>query len=88
MNQNQKVLEKMVLPPAPSSLYYQELASDFVEQVVGRQRWRENLRAMAGEKTLRPALDRWLQTMNIRAKPELVLQGLSDFLKRGSHVWK
>ena len=89
MNKNQKVPAKMVLPPAPvSSVYYQELASDFIEQMVGRQRWRENLAAMAREKTLRPNLDRWLQTMNIQAKPELVLQAISDLLKRTTHVWR
>lgn len=89
MDKNPKVPAKMVLPPAPvSTVYYQELASDFIEQIVGRQRWRENLRAMVGEKTLRPNLERWLQTMNIRAKPEFVLRAISDLLKRTTHVWR
>lgn len=96
MDKNPKIPSKMVLPPAPprqqrqssNHIYYQELASDFVEQVVGRQRWRENLAAMVREKNLKPSLERWLQTMNIRAKPENVLQGLSDLLKRTTHGWK
>jgi len=78
----------MVMPPAPtSSVYYQELAADFIEQEVGRQRWKQNLAAMAAHKTLRPALDRWLRVMNIQAKPELVLHAISEMLQRGQWTY-
>ena len=79
----------MVLPPAPiSSVFYQELAADFIEQQVGRQRWKENLAAMIQQKKLRPLLIRWMQTMNIQAKPELVLVAISDMLKISSGKWR
>jgi late competence protein required for DNA uptake (superfamily II DNA/RNA helicase) len=84
----QKVPGQMVLPPAPSSVFYHELAADFIEQQVGRQRWRENLAAMVQQNNLRPALTKWMQTMNIQAKPELVLVAISDMLKRETGKWR
>jgi hypothetical protein len=85
----QKVPGQMMLPPAPtSSVFYQELAADFIEQQVGRQRWKENLAAMVQQNNLRPALTRWMQTMNIQAKPELVLAAISDMLKRSTGKWR
>ena len=79
----------MILPPAPtSSVFYQDLAADFIEQQVGGQRWKENLAAMIQQKNLRPALTRWMQTMNIQAKSELVLVAISDMLKRSPGKWR
>jgi|APGre2960657404_1045060.scaffolds.fasta_scaffold52259_3 hypothetical protein len=78
----QKVPGQMVLPPAPSSGFYNDLASDFIEQQVGTYRWRENLAAMVQQNNLRPALKKWMQVMNIQAKPELVLNAISELLKR------
>jgi late competence protein required for DNA uptake (superfamily II DNA/RNA helicase) len=84
----QKVPSSMVLPPAPSSGFYMDLASDFIEQQVGRQRWRENLAAMVRENNLKPALKKWMQVMNIQAKPELVLVAIEELLKRASGKWQ
>jgi hypothetical protein len=76
-----KVPGSMVMPPVPaSSVYYNELAADFIEQQVGAGRWRENLAVMVREKRLTPAVERWLQTMCINAKPELILKAISELL--------
>ena len=84
----QKVPSSMVLPPAPSSGFYMDLASDFIEQQVGRQRWRENLAAMVKQNNLKTSIKNWMQVMNIQAKPELVLKAIEELLKRSSGKWQ
>jgi len=43
---------------------------------------------MVQQNNLRPALTKWMQTMNIQAKPELVLVAISDMLKRETGKWR
>jgi len=86
---NEKVPSHMVLSPAPTgSLYYHELAADFIEQQVGRYRWRDNIRAMIQKDALMPLLSKWLHTMRIKSDPKKVIAGIRDLLDRKGNWWQ
>ena len=68
------------------SIFYEEVAADFVEGAVGKYRWVENWSKLKKSGIAISRIETWLRRFNIHADPNKVAQTIDDMMLLGN-VW-
>lgn len=80
-------LRNYVVDPAPDEFFYSDLASDFIEEVVGSERFSLNWSSKKPETWL-SEIERWLRLRAIKADAREILSSIKTTASKiGSKRW-